>query len=80
MTEAGGLKPLYHAQLHVGAKSTCNCNHRLNNYIAFEVFLVVTVKNVIFGNVAPCRSCEKRFGGTCHLHLQGRKYTSEEQC
>jgi hypothetical protein len=33
------------------------------------------LKNVVFWDVAPCRSCElnRRFGGTCCLHLQGRK-------
>jgi hypothetical protein len=31
-------------------------------------------KNVVFWDVAPCRSCvNRRFGGTYHLHLQGRK-------
>jgi hypothetical protein len=35
---------------------------------------VSSVKNVVFWDVAPCESCEKRcFGGTCRLHLQGRK-------
>jgi hypothetical protein len=32
------------------------------------------IKNVVFWDVAPCGSREKRyFGGTCRLHLQGRK-------
>jgi hypothetical protein len=32
------------------------------------------MKNVIFWDVAPCRSCvTRRFGGTYRLHLQGRK-------
>jgi hypothetical protein len=41
----------------------------------FEVFKVVIMKNAIFWDFAPCRSCElnRRFGGTCRLHLQGRK-------
>jgi hypothetical protein len=42
-------------------------------YIRFEVFTAVTMKNAIFCDVAPCRSCvNRRFGGTYHL-LHGRK-------
>jgi hypothetical protein len=32
------------------------------------------MENVVFWDVAPCRSCvNRRFGGTYRLHLQGRK-------
>jgi hypothetical protein len=33
------------------------------------------MKNAVFWDVAPCRSCElnRRLGGTYRLHLQGRK-------
>jgi hypothetical protein len=32
------------------------------------------VKNAVFWDVAPCLSCvNRRFGGTYHLHLQGKK-------
>jgi hypothetical protein len=33
------------------------------------------MNNADFWDVAPCSSCEsnRRFGGTCRLHLQGRK-------
>jgi hypothetical protein len=32
------------------------------------------MKNAVFWDVAPCRSCvNRRFEGTYHLHLQGRK-------
>jgi hypothetical protein len=42
--------------------------------VRFEVFTAVTMKNAVFWDVAPCRSCvTRRFGGTYHLHLQGRK-------
>jgi hypothetical protein len=31
------------------------------------------MKNAVFWDVAPCRSCpNRRFGGTYRLHLQGR--------
>jgi hypothetical protein len=34
----------------------------------------VTVKNVVFWDVALCRSCvDRRFGGKYRLHLEGRK-------
>jgi hypothetical protein len=42
--------------------------------VRFEVFTAVTMKNAVFWNVEPYRSCLKwRFGGTYRLHLQGRK-------
>jgi hypothetical protein len=43
--------------------------------VGFEVFTAVTMKDAVFWDVAPCRSCEmnRRFGGTYCLHLQGRK-------
>jgi hypothetical protein len=32
------------------------------------------MKDAVFWDVAPCRSCvNRRFGGTYHLHLQGGK-------
>jgi hypothetical protein len=43
-------------------------------YVRFEVFMAVTMKNAVFWNVAPCRSCvNRRFGGMYRIHLQGRK-------
>jgi hypothetical protein len=42
--------------------------------VRFEVFTAVTMKNVVFWDVALCKSCvNRRFGGTYSLHLQGRK-------
>jgi hypothetical protein len=42
--------------------------------VQFEAFTAVTKKNVIFWDVALCRSCvNRRFGGTYRLHLQGRR-------
>jgi hypothetical protein len=44
----------------------------------YEVFIpsfvkIDEVKNEVFWDVASCRSCvHRRFGGTYHLHLQGR--------
>jgi hypothetical protein len=49
-------------------------------FMGFEVLSVMTMKNAVFWDVAPCGSCKKRpFGGTCRLHLQGKKSTSEEK-
>jgi hypothetical protein len=43
-------------------------------YVRFEAFTAVTMKNVVFWDVALCMSCvNRRFGGTYSLHLQGRK-------
>jgi hypothetical protein len=42
--------------------------------VIFEVFMAVTLKNAVFWDVMPCNSCvNRRFRGTYHLHLQGRK-------
>jgi hypothetical protein len=42
--------------------------------VGFEVFTAVTMKNAVFSDVAPCRSCvNRRFGEMYRLHLQGRK-------
>jgi hypothetical protein len=42
--------------------------------VGFQVLTAVTMKNSVFWDVAPCRSCmNRRFGGTYRLHLQGRK-------
>jgi hypothetical protein len=38
-----------------------------------------TIKNAVFWDVAPCRSCvNRRIGRTYRLHLQGRKSASDE--
>jgi hypothetical protein len=35
---------------------------------------ILSLKNIVFWDMAPCRYCVKRrFGGTYRLHLQGRK-------
>jgi hypothetical protein len=48
-------------------------------YVGFEVFTAVTMKNACFWDVAPCRSCvNRRFGGAYRLHLQGRKIRERE--
>jgi hypothetical protein len=46
----------------------------------FYVPINYTLKNAVFWDVAPCISCEfnRRLGETYRLHLQGRKYASEE--
>jgi hypothetical protein len=53
--------------------------------VIFEVFTAVTMKNVVFWDVALCTWCvNRRFGGTYRLHLQGRKIrepgTSVSRC
>jgi hypothetical protein len=66
----------YCSKTPVNIQQTTRCHilEDRNFYVKFEVFTAVTMNNAIFGDVAPCRSCvNRRFGGTCHLHLQGRK-------
>jgi hypothetical protein len=52
----------------------------------FNVQSKGNMKNAVFLDVAPCSSCESNryFGGTCRLHLQGRKIhergTSVSRC
>jgi hypothetical protein len=42
--------------------------------VRFEVFTAVIMKNAVFWDVAPCRSCvNRRFGGIFRLHLEGKK-------
>jgi hypothetical protein len=43
-------------------------------FVRFEVLTAVTMKNVVFWDVALCRFCvNRRFGGTYRLHFQSRK-------
>jgi hypothetical protein len=47
--------------------------------VRFEVFTAVTMKNVVFWDVALCSSCvNRRFGERYRLHLQGRKIRERE--
>jgi hypothetical protein len=41
----------------------------------FEVLTAVIMKSTIFWDIKPCSplSVNRKFGGTYHLHLQGRK-------
>jgi hypothetical protein len=49
-----------------------------NTYIGFEVFTAVVMKSIVFWDMTPCSplSCNRRFGGTYRLHLQGRRIIS----
>jgi hypothetical protein len=41
--------------------------------VRFEVFTAMTIKNIVFWDVAPRGSgLNRRFGGTYRLYLQGR--------
>jgi hypothetical protein len=45
-----------------------------NTSVCAAVNCKVCMKNAVFWDVMPCRSCVKQhFGGTYRLHLQGRK-------
>jgi hypothetical protein len=53
----------------------CIFQNPKNHYpVGFEVFTAVTMKNAVFWDVAPRRSCVNgHFGKTYRLHLQDRK-------
>jgi hypothetical protein len=55
--------------------------YELNSYIVFRKRLVSKrlKKVAIFWDTAPCnQNMNRRFGGTYHLHLQGRKSVEKE--
>jgi hypothetical protein len=44
------------------------------DFVRFEVFTAVTMKNAVFWDVAPYRYCiNRRLGRKYRLHLQGRR-------
>jgi hypothetical protein len=46
----------------------------ISDCVGSEVFTAVTIKNTVFGGVAPCRFIINRcFGDVYSLHLQGRR-------
>jgi hypothetical protein len=61
----------------LGRKLKCIFKTQITNInflVRFEVLTAVSMKNVVFWDVAPCRSCVNwSFGGKYRLHLQGRK-------
>jgi hypothetical protein len=53
-------RPRYHYPVH---DIFCTLPYLLKNkvlYVSFEVFTAVTMKNAVFWDVIPCRSCVKR--------------------
>jgi hypothetical protein len=47
--------------------------------VGFEVLAAVVMKIAIFWDTVPCISyMNRRFGGTYHFHLQGRKSAEQE--
>jgi hypothetical protein len=67
----------FSVDLHLISNDSTNGHEfyeQLRDCIRFEAFTGVTMKNVVFWDVALCSSCfNRRFGGTYHLHLQGRR-------
>jgi hypothetical protein len=50
------------------------------NFVGFEVFTAVTMKNAVFWDVAPCGYIINRhFEGTFRLLLQLRRYNVSEK-
>jgi hypothetical protein len=50
------------------------------SYVGCEGFTAVTMKDAVFWDVAPYGFIIYRhFGGTCRLHLQGRRNNASEE-
>jgi hypothetical protein len=65
-----------HAQVlwQSGTKGEISSLPKEKNYIRFEVFTAVTMKNAVFWDETPCDSCKNgRFGGTQRLKHQAEK-------
>jgi hypothetical protein len=44
------------------------------HFVTYEVFIVVTMKNVVSWDVTQCDSCKnRRLGERCPIHHQGDK-------
>jgi hypothetical protein len=76
--ETRGFRKLVNAVTHLdGIQGAARFESRQEpevSCVIFEVFTAVTLKNAVFWDVAPCRSCVNRsFGGTYRFHLQDRK-------
>jgi hypothetical protein len=60
--------------LHGGLHIISFINANIFQFVRFEVFTAVAMKNDVFWDVTPCGSCKnRRFGGTWHLLHQGDK-------
>jgi hypothetical protein len=46
-----------------------------DDFVRFEIFTAVVMRSIIFWDMTPCSllSCNRSFGGTYRLHLQGRR-------
>jgi hypothetical protein len=44
-------------------------------YVGFDILTATVMKSFIFWNITNCSLLKfnQRFGGTCHLHLQGQR-------
>jgi hypothetical protein len=55
-------------------------SQNMSSYIGSEVLTTVIVKSSVFWDITPCSPSKvnRSFGGTCRLHLQGRKINQRE--
>jgi hypothetical protein len=67
-------RKLTHSLYNLGLRFPQRSLWRQLPSLGFEVSTAVTMKNAVFWDVAPCRSCEmnQRFGVTYCLHLQDK--------
>jgi hypothetical protein len=48
-------------------------------HVGYEVLTAVITNVIVFWDISPCSPyVNRRFGGTYHLHLQGRKSAEQE--
>jgi hypothetical protein len=61
----------YCVQMRISTRMKWNPKETEN--VGFEVFMAVVMKSSIFWHIMPCGPLKfnRRFEGTCHLHLQG---------
>jgi hypothetical protein len=66
------------AKVHPIYRLNVRTSREQTEWIEFEVFTAVTMKNAVLWDVVPCRYCKYgRFEGKCRLYLQGRKNICE---
>jgi hypothetical protein len=66
--------PFLHVQQTWFVSLACKMKHK-QFYVRFEVLIAVVMKSTTFWDITPCNPFKvyKSFGGTYHLHLQGRR-------
>jgi hypothetical protein len=71
----------------IGSNVTASDTHGYNDKLCFscvglEFLTPVVIKSSVFWDMTPCSPLKtnRRFGGTCRLHLQGRRIQQNSAC